>query len=320
MKNGTVITKGALREGELELINRHTRTPLKKEQVYAFTLTLCDNDIDRDFERFSDESLDTLCRLFDGRTGISDHSPKSENQNSRIFSCFVEQVKDETTSDGRPYKRLCARAYMLRSEKNRDLIDEIEGGIKKEVSVGCSVASRTCSICGTERTVGCTHKAGRRYRTSRGEELCHTVLGGVTDAYEWSFVAVPAQRRAGVTKSYNRKEKITLTTSEIIKQLSGGQEVVLSPDEAMKLSEHIASQQTFCDIGKAFLAEKQSAVIKNCAALIDGVKEETVKSVIEKMSLSELDEFYRSFGRSAPQVQLASASAESRRNNGFIIR
>lgn len=28
------------------------------------------------------------------------------------------------------------------------------------------------------------------------------VLGDVTDAYEWSFVAVPAQREAGVTKQF----------------------------------------------------------------------------------------------------------------------
>ena len=31
---------------------------------------------------------------------------------------------------------------------------------------------------------------------------CHVVLSDVTDAYEWSFVAVPAQREAGVTKQF----------------------------------------------------------------------------------------------------------------------
>ena len=39
---------------------------------------------------------------------------------------------------------------------------------------------------------------GQRY----GDKLCHVVLGDVTDAYEWSFVAVPAQREAGVTKQF----------------------------------------------------------------------------------------------------------------------
>ena len=36
-----------------------------------------------------------------------------------------------------PY--LKAKAYLLRTEKNAALIQEIEAGIKKEVSVGCSV-------------------------------------------------------------------------------------------------------------------------------------------------------------------------------------
>jgi hypothetical protein len=35
-----------------------------------------------------------------------------------------------------------------------------------------------------------------------GGKICHTVLDGITDAYEWSFVAVPAQRNAGVTKKF----------------------------------------------------------------------------------------------------------------------
>ena len=43
----------------------------------------------------------------------------------------------------------------------------------------------------------CTHRAGEFY----GDTLCFKRLNGVTDAYEWSFVAVPAQRNAGVTKT-----------------------------------------------------------------------------------------------------------------------
>ena len=48
------MNKNDIREGELELINKHTRTPLTENDVYAFSVILCDNDIDRDFERFSD--------------------------------------------------------------------------------------------------------------------------------------------------------------------------------------------------------------------------------------------------------------------------
>ena len=88
---------------------------------------------------------------------------------------------------------------MVRTEKNKDLIAEIEAGIKKETSVGCSVQSIRCSVCGKDiKTEGCEHQKGRIY----GGKRCHYLLDQPTDAYEWSFVAVPAQRNAGVVKSF----------------------------------------------------------------------------------------------------------------------
>ena len=39
---------------------------------------------------------------------------------------------------------------MIRTAKSADLIAEIDGGIKKEVSVSCSVKSHICSICGAD--------------------------------------------------------------------------------------------------------------------------------------------------------------------------
>ena len=44
----------------LEKINRFTRRELGEDEVYTFSVILCDNDIDRDLERFSDEALVTL--------------------------------------------------------------------------------------------------------------------------------------------------------------------------------------------------------------------------------------------------------------------
>lgn len=91
---------------------------------------------------------------------------------------------------------------MVRTDSNRDLIREIDAGIKKEVSVSCMAASHTCSVCGKDRRIGgCPHVQGELYQGM----LCHTVLSDITDAYEWSFVAIPAQRQAGVTKQYGGK-------------------------------------------------------------------------------------------------------------------
>ncbi|MBQ1454111.1 MAG: hypothetical protein IIZ23_09105, partial [Ruminococcus sp.] len=48
---------------ELALINAYTRRPLSADEVYVFSLVLCDNDVDRDGERFTVESLFALEKL-----------------------------------------------------------------------------------------------------------------------------------------------------------------------------------------------------------------------------------------------------------------
>ena len=48
---------------------------------------------------------------------------------------------------------------MVRTDANRDLIREIDGGIKKEVSISCAAASQTCSVCGSDRRNSpCSHR------------------------------------------------------------------------------------------------------------------------------------------------------------------
>ena len=47
---------------ELALINALARRELGEDEVYTFALRLCDNDIDRDGERFDDGTLDTGVR------------------------------------------------------------------------------------------------------------------------------------------------------------------------------------------------------------------------------------------------------------------
>ena len=196
----SILQKGVFMEKEiLEKINKFTRRAFTADELYVFSVILCDNEVDRDSERFSDNALETLRNLFVGKTGISDHNPSTSNQTARIFDTEVVTDSTKTTKNGDPYKYLRAQAYMIRTEENRSLIAEIEGGIKKEVSISCTAAKRSCSVCGADKSeTSCSHIRGRKY----GGKLCHTVLDDITDAYEWSFVAVPAQVNAGVTKRY----------------------------------------------------------------------------------------------------------------------
>lgn len=92
---------------------------------------------------------------------------------------------------------------MVRTDSNKDLITEIQSGIKKEVSVGCSIKKAVCSICGMDNRQGyCKHFHGREY----DGQMCYFKLEEPSDAYEVSFVAVPAQPAAGVIKSYTGED------------------------------------------------------------------------------------------------------------------
>ena len=193
-------------ERELEAVNRFAKTVLTEEQVYIFSVRLCDNEVDRDFERFPAQTLEALAPLFLGKSGIFDHNWSARNQSARIFSTQVISEPERVTQAGDPYCWLKARAYMVCTDDNRGLIAEIDGGIKKEVSVGCAVKRRVCSICGEEAGAGCGHQPGQVY----DGKLCYLSLEEPADAYEFSFVAVPAQPQAGVVKAMGGKHYETL--------------------------------------------------------------------------------------------------------------
>lgn len=186
-KAAGVLETGSPSPEQLAQINKLAKSPLTANEVYIFAVRLCDDRPDRDMERFSAAALEQLAPMFVGKTGILDHAWQSDKQLGRIFA--AEIVRDEATW-------LKAWVYMLRTEKTADLIREIEGGIKKEVSVGCAMARTTCSICGADYGA-CEHRKGVTY----DGKTCVAVLEEPVDAYEFSFVAVPAQREAGVVKT-----------------------------------------------------------------------------------------------------------------------
>lgn len=192
-----------IQDNDVQLINQYTLSPVSKDDVFVFKIAMCDNEIDRDIEVFPRDSLDKLAELFKGKTMIADHSPRMENQIARIYDCYVEEVEGKKTSYGEQYCRLVGKVYMLRLDETASLIKQIEGGIKKEVSIGFRIGKLTCSICGQDRFEDpCQHERGQRY----DESLCFLKMEDIVDAYEVSFVAVPAQREAGAIKRFGLEQ------------------------------------------------------------------------------------------------------------------
>lgn len=276
-------------DDELKMINVYTRRELNADEVYVFSVVLCDNDIDRDNERFTVESLYALEKMFVGRTGIIDHNPSAKNQTARIFSCSVEAVSGMKTKTGDDYFRLKARAYMPKSEGNREIISAIDSGIIKEVSVGCAVEKTVCSICG-EDMERCVHRKGERY----GGKICCGELLNPYDAYEWSFVAVPAQQKAGVTKSHmkNRKE---MTMDKILKNLDEERSFYLSEADCKKLRSYVNNLKQLAKDGAYYRDSLTSEVVKLSAFVQPDISRETMEQVAKTMTVAQLCEFRNAF-------------------------
>lgn len=189
-----------LDDSDLSLINQYTLEKLEPEDVFTFSVILCDNDVDRDYERFTETALIELAKLFRGKTGIFDHDWSAKNQTARIYDTKVISVPGKKNALGRPLQQLKAKAYMLDNSANQDLIMAIKGGIIKEVSVGFAARICKCSLCGSLMDWTGECEQGHFKGDVVGGSLCVCELSGIADAYEFSFVAVPAQRGAGVSR------------------------------------------------------------------------------------------------------------------------
>ena len=192
-------------EADIDLINQYAVKELTSQDVFCFSIILCDNEVDRDMERFTNASLDKLAPLFLGKSVLFDHNWSAEKQVARLYRTFVEGLPEKTVM-GEPKKVLRGSAYMLRTNETAELIKAIEGGIKKEVSVGCQMGGCKCSVCGEKFSYKWqTGKFLCENNHFKGDtydgKLCVGDLVDPKDAFEVSFVAVPAQKGAAVTKS-----------------------------------------------------------------------------------------------------------------------
>lgn len=188
---------------------------IKQDELFTYKVVLCDNMVDRDFEKFSHKAIENVTELFKGVIGIEDHNPSVRNNHSRIYKTELVVNNSKQNDFGENYECVVAYAYTLNNDKNKTLIDEIKSGLKKEVSIGFESPNRICNIC-EKPLCKCGHLAGMKYDVEGTEKLCVGIIDSVDDAYEWSFVSIPAQRGAGITKNFkNTKEERHMDIKEL---------------------------------------------------------------------------------------------------------
>lgn len=191
---------------------------------------------------------------------------------------------------------------MPRIKKNEELIEEIKAGIIKEVSVGCAVKSCICSVCGKELGKSeCSHVRGGVY----DGRLCYGELQNPTDAYEWSFVAVPAQKNAGITKKFGFS-----ADSDANRQLT----FLKNENERLK---------GLAKAGQLYRTEKQTELVKAFVAAFPSLGDKLCKKMAECLETDELCAAAKAvsknnFTLSSPQLTPAK-KAEANSNSQFRL-
>ncbi len=255
---------------QMELVNLQAKAPMEPEQVYVFSVRLCDDQVDRDGERFDTGALEPLGRMFLGKPGIVDHNWSAEKQAARIF--HTEVVREGQVS------WLKAWAYVPRMGKEQ-LIADIESGIRREVSISCSMGRRECSLCGGE--IGaCGHVPGRTYEGGS----CVGILKEPRDAYEFSFVAVPAQPQAGVMKAWEGGEEVNL--KEFVEK---------SGLEALK--QELMRLKKLAEYGQARRRTLEADVVRMGVALELGLDRQSMKLLAEELEDDTLEKLHEGLSK-----------------------
>ena len=206
--------------------------------------------------------------------------------------------------------------YAKNCPENEKLILDIDSGILREVSVGCAVKSVKCSVCGEDIAV-CTHKKGETY----SGKLCCGELIAPYDAYEFSFVAVPAQKEAGVVKSVYGKE---VNMEGIMKKLGENRTVTLSGGECEKLMGYIETLKQSAKDGVYYRDSLTSEVLRLSAAVQPEISRDTMEALAKTMNVAQLCEFKNAYEKKldesfAPVPQLYAKSKKTVSNGQFTI-
>ena len=234
-----------------------------------------------------------LAKLFVGKSGIVDHKWSAGSQLARIFDTEI------LTEDG--VTGIKAWAYIRRGGAGDEWIADIEAGIKKEVSVGCAMGRSVCSVCGGEYG-SCGHRKGEYYEG----QLCCAILRDPVDAYEFSFVAVPAQREAGVLKGMGRQR--------CLKELA----------EEFGVQEEYRGLWKLARMGQQYQKQLSDEVVRLGLMLGLKVAEPVLRSAAEKLSGAELVELRNALREQAAekypiQLQLGTVRGEEAMESGYLI-
>lgn len=262
------------------------------EQLYIFSVKLCNNEIDSDFDKLTPEFL---TQFAEGVTAspiplIKDHCWSAENQVGRVYR--AEVITDGVNSLGEPFAYVLGYAYV--AADNTDIVNRVKLGLLSEVSVGFDGKHYTCSTCGDD-VLSYDYQCPNKHVF--GSEFdgvpVYRNVGECAAVLECSFVPVPAQEGAEVETKSDKKEGFTLKRSDFMKRLGikskksedttpaataapeipadAAAEDVTDADIEQLIAENAALRQENAELKGGIAAEQESRLKAAVGKAIDGL-------------------------------------------------
>lgn len=225
---------GTPTEEQLAKINRFAKRPFSAEEVFVFdTKMIGDALIPDRYIKLDKSLLETYVKnvqagdvayMLNHRWANFFDSPKGVFLMGRVYDSYLAQSSD---IEGETVAQF-GSVYIHRNQerdgvKTNEVIEAIEDGSLRDVSVGIGWTVSQCSICGQNYYSGkCEHLVGREY----DGKLCYVIAKPPGDEFELSSVFAGAYPTAEVLSKFsqeNRMEEVVHT--EDLKQLAEGTKV-----------------------------------------------------------------------------------------------
>lgn len=194
---------------DLEMINELALEPLTADGVYVRRMALANDQIDRDFERFSRGVLKQFSDTLPGKSVLIGHDHSSAPI-GRFYKAEALRAVDGVVN-------LVGSWYAPVTDENAHDRASIDSGVWSNVSIGFRWDTLVCDLCGTDyRDPACPHILGQQYPVDGvvGQDLATLVMTedgnsvtatatyrGKAEALEGSVVYLGAQFGAEMVKA-----------------------------------------------------------------------------------------------------------------------
>lgn len=219
------------------------------EQLYIFSLRMCNNEIDADNDKLSETFLQQFAEHITNNPIplIKDHTWTADGQIGRVYR--AEVLSDGENSLGEPYTYVLGYAYVA---ADSDIVPRIKLGLLSEVSVGFDGSGYTCSVCGAGvKSYDCQCPEGHIFGGINEDAPVYRNVNICSAALECSFVPVPAQEGAEIQSKSDKKEGKKVKKSEFLKILGlkskkaeDEETSAVATDEALATDEETKAEET----------------------------------------------------------------------------